>query len=271
MYDSITARDIPTNVKAVGGYVDGTWKWSAADWARFPYAIHVTFAVSRWTNDGAVGDCETGDMTNSEAVDWVLMRRATGADVAIYTGLGNWPACQAAFQNAGVSPPPWWIAHYDNVIQIPKGAIAKQYCDSSSSGGHYDISIADDFWLEKITGGNVPLTDADATLVANKTLDMPIGRLGVTGTLAGKNTSLRQVVAWFDSAVQSIGGEINTAALTLSNTEATRLTSALAQIVAAVKAQPTGGQVDVTALAASLDTVLPAHILDALKVYWTRP
>lgn len=146
MYDSITAADIPANAQIVGGYVNGTFKWSDADWARFPNAVHVRFATRAYVNDGCVLDVERGDATPAEAPGWVTMRRAAGCDPSVYCNASDWPAVRAAFSSAGVAEPHYMIAHYDNIATIPVGAVAKQYINDPASGGHYDLSVVADYW-----------------------------------------------------------------------------------------------------------------------------
>jgi hypothetical protein len=145
-HDSTNADDIPTTAGMVGGYVDGKWKWTPANWQRFPNAIHVPIACFPGTNDGVVGDVETGDMLPWELVDWVLMRRAASVDPTGYVNLSNWNPTRTEFQLRGIPEPHWWLADYDNNPQLPAGAMAKQYANSPLAGGHYDLSVVADFW-----------------------------------------------------------------------------------------------------------------------------
>jgi hypothetical protein len=147
MYDSTTAADIPAGAQMVGGYVDGKYAWTPADWARFPNATHVRIAVFATTNDGVVGDREQGDMTEAQLVTWVRMRRAAGVDPTGYCSESNWAACRAAFAAAGEPEPHWWVASYPGAgAVIPAGAVAHQYADPITSGGHWDLSAVADYW-----------------------------------------------------------------------------------------------------------------------------
>jgi hypothetical protein len=146
LYDSTNANDIPVTARMVGGYVDGKWKWTLANWQRFPNAVHVPIACFPTTNDGVVGDVETGDMLPWELVDWVLRRRAAGVDPTGYVNRSNWKPTRTEFQLRGVPEPYWWLADYDNVPQLPVGTVAKQYANSTLAGGHYDCSVIADFW-----------------------------------------------------------------------------------------------------------------------------
>lgn len=147
MYDSNIPVAIPADAAMVAGYVDGFYAWSAADWGRFPHATQVRIAVEATTDEGQVGDCESGAMSPSQLVAWVRMRRAAGIDPTGYCSEANWPACRAAFASAGEIEPHWWIAAYPGIgPSVPVGAIAHQYADPSTSGGHYDLSAVADHW-----------------------------------------------------------------------------------------------------------------------------
>lgn len=146
MYDSTTASDIPFNVTAVAGYVDGLYKWSDTDWQRFAHALKVRIAVFQTTNDGIVLDVENGNATPAQSVDWVLMRRKAGVDPTVYTALSNWVNVRNAFRSRNVREPHYWIADWNNTPVIPAGAIACQYADSVIIGSHYDLSIIADYW-----------------------------------------------------------------------------------------------------------------------------
>lgn len=146
MYDSVSASAIPTDADIVAGYVDGAYVWSDSDWARFPRSRKVRIAVFSDTNDGHVLDVEQGNATPAEAPGWVLDRRRAGVDPTVYCSLSIWTDLRNAFTHANVAQPHWWIAHYDNVVTIPVGAVAKQYADDTMVGQHYDLSAVADYW-----------------------------------------------------------------------------------------------------------------------------
>jgi hypothetical protein len=144
MYDGVDATKLPVSAKLVGGYVDGLYKWSASDWARFPHSVKVRIAVFRETNDGHVLDVEPGNATPAQSVGWVLMRRAAGIDPTVYMNSSTWPAVRDAFRARGVAQPHYWVADYDGVTTIPAGAIGKQYYNNNALG--YDLSVVADYW-----------------------------------------------------------------------------------------------------------------------------
>lgn len=215
MYDSTNASAIPKTAKMVAGYIDGTsFKWTAEDWARFPKeTVRVRIARRTHTNDGHVLDVEQGIPTvwpiNESIVDWVLMRRKAGVEPTIYCNqLNDWDSLKRLFGNAGVRPPFWWVARYDNKKAIPAGAIAKQYADPPVHGkGHFDLSSVADYWpgVDKEEDGMTPeqwtkLTEKLARLEAIETENQR--RIGLTradianmaGTLSDNDAALLAAV-----------------------------------------------------------------------------
>jgi hypothetical protein len=144
MYDGVDATRLPTSAQLVAGYVDGLYRWSDANWARFPHSVKVRVAVFSQTNDGQVLDVEPGNATPAQSVDWVLMRRRAGVDPTVYMNTSTWPTVRAAFRARGVAEPHYWVAQYDDVASIPSGAIAKQYYNNNDLG--YDLSVVADHW-----------------------------------------------------------------------------------------------------------------------------
>jgi hypothetical protein len=148
MYDSVNAAAIPADAQLVAGYVDGRYAWTAADWARFPHAVHVPIAVFPTTNAGVMLDCENGDATPTQCPGWVRMRRAAGVDPTVYCSYSAWPTVRAAFAAAGEPPPHYLIAGYPDPVGpdgkpiVPAGAIGHQWIDR----GPYDESLVADYW-----------------------------------------------------------------------------------------------------------------------------
>ena len=152
MYDGLNtdAAAIGRQAKAgdvVGGYGDGRYAWSDTDWAHIaPGVVRVLIVVFSTTNDGVILDCEPGNATPAQSVDWVLMRRAAGVDPTVYMSVSNWATVRAAFQARGVREPHYWVAAYDNVQVIPAGAVGKQYADNLLLGKPWDESVVADYW-----------------------------------------------------------------------------------------------------------------------------
>lgn len=242
MYDGINtdAHAIPTSARLVAGYVDGLYAWSAADWARFPNSVNVRIAVFATTNDGVVLDCEPGNCTPAQSVDWVRMRRAAGVDPTVYCGRNTWwSQIRAAFRARGVPEPHYWVADYNVGAagpQIPTGAIALQYTDT----GPYDLSLVADYWPGVDQGADMPLTAADADLILNRLIPRAGGRMGGDTTLGG-------MVAWNDQHVGDIEAAVNTAAGGVA-AKVDALAAAVAKLTA-----PAPAQVDLAALEALIE------------------
>lgn len=193
-WDSTNPDDIPVDAEMVLGYCDGLYRWSDAGWARFPSAVKVRVAVSPSTNDGEVGDCETGDMTPQTLAQWARMRIASGlARPTGYVNLGNWGAARQACQGL---PMDWWVADYDNNPTIPQGAIAKQYANQPLTGGHYDWSSVLDTW--RPSGGFfMGLTDAEQADLYQK-----------VKAIFGDVELIKTQIAIYDGTGATIGNEV---------------------------------------------------------------
>lgn len=98
MYDSVNASAIHGAISSpeiVAGYIDGRYAWAASDWSLFPEAQHVTITV--FGQAGAnVADCETGDLTPSQAATWAEAEINAGRTPTIYCNASTWPSVTAA-------------------------------------------------------------------------------------------------------------------------------------------------------------------------------
>lgn len=149
MYDSTTATDIPQGVPIVAGYIDGTFRWTDADWAYHSQSDHVKIAVFASTNDGDVLDVEQGDASPASAPGWVTQRRNSGHRLpAVYCSVAALQGVRDAFTTTSIPEPVYWLADWDDDPTIPTlpGVVAKQYTHPPNSGGHYDISETSDAW-----------------------------------------------------------------------------------------------------------------------------
>lgn len=144
MYDSVTASDIPKGGDLVAGYGNGVYKWSAADWARFPHAVHVRIDVIGDDPEGCgVLDVEQGDATPETAAVWARKRQALGFRAVIYTARSNVAAVQAACR--GISRIGYWVADWTGSAHRVgiRELIAVQYKNTPG----YDVSaVYDDTW-----------------------------------------------------------------------------------------------------------------------------
>lgn len=145
MADSITPGNLPHGFDLYGAYDDGTWPDAPAVAAAMAGKPVVRITVFARDLFGAVLDVENGDATAAQAVDWVLARRAAGADPTVYCSTSMWPAVKAAFAARAVPLPWWWRADYDRPTTAFPGdprEIAHQFIDH----GPYDESIVADYW-----------------------------------------------------------------------------------------------------------------------------
>lgn len=144
MYDSVNPGYIPAGATMVAGYADGAYANVPAMRSRFPHATVVSIAV-RWTTRAQVLDVESGDATPTQAVTWCTQTMAdkSNRELTVYCNTSEWPHVRAAFQNAGVTEPNYWVAQYDNDPAIPAGAVAKQFQGDTNG---YDVSSVAAYW-----------------------------------------------------------------------------------------------------------------------------
>ena len=204
MYDSVTAAHIPPVSELVAGYIDGTYRWSAADWSRHAGKVLVRVAVDPRTNDGHVLDIEPGNADASACVEWVRMRRAAGlAQATIYCFSDAGPVgfrisdVREAFRAAGEAEPLYWIAQWDDDPSTfdPSGdprIIAKQYAGSAQTGGHYDASVVADYWPGV---DEAPMSYPVLRVVQSADLVLAKGEVGsLAGTWRYSNGQTRSIV-----------------------------------------------------------------------------
>jgi hypothetical protein len=142
MADSVTPANLPAGFDLYGAYVDGVYKNYAQVDAMYPGRV-VGIAVFPTTDDGIVGDCETGDMTPQTAVIWVRARRVMGVDPTIYCSAAIWQQVRDAFDAADIDQPHYWIAAYPGIgPELYPGSVAHQWIDH----GPYDESVVADYW-----------------------------------------------------------------------------------------------------------------------------
>jgi hypothetical protein len=150
MYDGINSlaagiHERFPNAALVGGYIDGRFAWTQAEWNLFPHAVKVRIAVSSSINAGDVIDCETGDATPAEAAAWVRMRKAAGLyRPTVYCSRSVIPAVRQATGNLVLGRDyDIWCADYTGAAHTIDGCAAVQW----TSTDFYDASlVSDDGW-----------------------------------------------------------------------------------------------------------------------------
>jgi hypothetical protein len=158
-YDSVTAGDIPAEALFVIGWGDLRYRWSAADWARFPSSAIRQTVVGLPSSDGDWLDVEDTLATAADCPGFVARRRRDpfwrGGIYTFESDDGNghgWPPVRAALAAAGLlEGTRFWIASElaelpPSVPAIPQawldeGVVLWQYAQSPGiSPGHYDLS-----------------------------------------------------------------------------------------------------------------------------------
>lgn len=159
MWDSVTGSACPLNAQIVAGYIDGSYGpgdkfgtgWSAAAWAEYPNAQHVTI-TTRGTPGARVADCEDGAMTVPQTVTWARNEIAAGRRPTIYADAWDWAnVIDQALATVGlrrVANLDGWVAHKGAPAVVPNGFVAIQYAQSVPGGRGYnvDISVTNGVW-----------------------------------------------------------------------------------------------------------------------------
>ena len=197
LYDSVTAANIPANATEVAGYVDGRYKWTDADWARFPHAT-LKLKISAIPFDFAadVCDCETGDYTPGQAAEWAVQRKARGFRPIIYCSVSVKASAVEQLNARGLKDTDvdWWEAHYTGQPHLEPGSEATQYADP----GPYDLSETAPGWT------------ADQTPPPSQNQSFQVGdkvRHDITVTTDGDGNGWAETtIPWTDFQAVSIQG-----------------------------------------------------------------
>ena len=145
LYDSVTAANIPSSATQVAGYIDGRYKWTDADWARFPNAtLKLKISAIPFNFAADVCDCETGDYTPAQAAEWAVNRKTQGLRPVIYCSVSVKPSVVEQLNARGLADTDvdWWEAHYTGQPHMEPGSEATQYADP----GPYDLSETAPGW-----------------------------------------------------------------------------------------------------------------------------
>ena len=171
MFDSTDPGQIPTDADIVAGYIDGLFRWSAADWARFPGA-HVTITVFGLAG-ARVADCESGDLSAGQVAAWAVRELWALRRPTIYANRSTWPDVVGALAGLGVSlaQVDWWAADPTGVEHLVPGSVATQWAWHSlgqTGARNVDLSITDGTWPSIL----VPVPKRPATVAI---VDCPTG------------------------------------------------------------------------------------------------
>lgn len=142
MYDALNPHNIPPAAQMVASYIDGPNAPEAGWELLFPHAVIVKIARLAQTDDGHVLDAGDNGVTPGAALDWVRLRRSSGADPTVYTNRSQWPGMRAAFVTAGEPEPHWWIAAPGSTLASYPECVAVQCVYA----GGFDQSEVVDHW-----------------------------------------------------------------------------------------------------------------------------
>jgi len=165
MYDSTTPAQIPADAQMVAGYVNGLYRWDAADWARFPRdcaRVHIDVDGSAW-HVASVLDIERFDASPQDFPGWAKARLAVGlAWPTAYCSRSNADVVLELCRKAGLADADWFlgVATLDGTI-LPADAYPNlAYCQAfgaARGGPNYDLSVVyRDDWHPQPTAAPAP-------------------------------------------------------------------------------------------------------------------
>lgn len=114
MYDSVDVTQIPSDAKAVAGYVGGHWPTFPTLARTFPHAHRLSIAVNA-SQDAECLDIETGDAVPGDAPAWVRRQHARGIKKpVVYASVDEMPAVLYRLAIEGIRRNEFrvWTAHY---------------------------------------------------------------------------------------------------------------------------------------------------------------
>lgn len=110
---------IDDSYQAVLAYRDGPYRWSTAQAMRYHAAGKLIYPISVLGEDphlAQVIDCEPGDVTVTEAVDWVRRRNELHHDGTVYADLST---IRSLLHVIGDEPAWLWIAFWRGQPELP--------------------------------------------------------------------------------------------------------------------------------------------------------
>lgn len=212
MYDADRPGDIPRDAEMVAGYMDGSWsKWDPAWWGWFPNSKHVTISAVGATWNVHVFDLEPQAIWPPENVlPLMVTARANGLWPSVYCNQNNhWLYIRQMFRMRGMPEPPYWVANYDGVAEIPPGAVAKQFKHPPQIGKHYDLSVVADQWpgVDYLPGEEM-MTPEQLTKLLQ---DTPIPQMAVNASgeeFVVKTVSLWTLLIWLGNEFATTRADI---------------------------------------------------------------
>lgn len=192
------------------GYANGSYEWSAADWARFPDAQHVSIDVNGTDPGADVLDIETGDATVGHAPSWAKLHNEihpTSLAVLYANRSTLTPLFNAMAANKLTIGKDFLIgiATLDGTktVKDMTGVAFVQYAGQDQTGHHYDESIVyDDAWKPEPKPTPPPPPKPPTPPTAGTPITKPPAPPGdwLDGTFVGRSTNGRLYRADYDSA-----------------------------------------------------------------------
>jgi hypothetical protein len=165
MFDAVNPLNIPLSAAVVGGYANGKYVWSAADWARFPKAVKLRYDVTGGAPlDSDILDVEPGNLGTpiitsgmppaaveavwadlcNRARTWVSVRHAhsIGSTCYIQESRKNQLAQTLKGLPVVFLMAQWGITQAHAETLVTGAEIGVQFQSTAA----YDVSVVDDKW-----------------------------------------------------------------------------------------------------------------------------
>lgn len=206
-FDSTTAADIPAGSELVMGYVDGSSRWSDADWLRFSDGrTLVRLCIFNDRYDAQVIDLEPGNNDARGAVPWIREKWLRGETPTVYCFSDRGPYgyrisdVRSECDAASLKHPLFIITDFDNDPTLPDDpeVIGKQYANSDLTGGHYDVTVVRDFW---------PGVDEEDTMTDDQIIAAIERKYDLTNTIAAIKEELTKDAHHIHAEPPNITGE----------------------------------------------------------------
>lgn len=175
MYDSVNVAALPARPGNFAAYVDG--KNTADNYSDvvarfFPTARIVPITVVG--NPGAaVADVEKGDLTPASGAAWARDQITLGRRPTLYYAKDSATAVAQALAAAGVPniAVDYFVADWTGSPHMVPGSVATQWANPATSGGDFDVSLADAAWFARVAIGPPPAPLPPAPPITS----MPVG------------------------------------------------------------------------------------------------
>lgn len=163
----------------VGGYINGSFAWTQAQFDLFDASDRVYITITASADAGDVIDCENGDATPGQAANWVRMRKAAGYDrPTVYCNRSTVADVRMATGSLVLARDyDIWVADWTGAPHEVSPCAATQYVSASS----WDLSsVYDSGWPHRTRKTPPPPPPPSKEVTVNVTL--PILQQGSNDT-----------------------------------------------------------------------------------------